>query len=319
MPVQAYPKPTFHAWVFSFGAFSFGVMPLKGLGMRLIMTGLIASIGLAAPIFSVEAQEDDDEALTVVTINGEAATLNLVGSIINQLPDELRRQPIESYYDRIVDDIIDTRLTAEAALASELGNNPLLLELAQRASDRVLAEAWLNDEIQDRITDDMIQQRYQELVADTGSRDEIKARHILVGSMEEAEAAIGRLKSGEDFSDLAKELSTGTSGPNGGDLGYFGRGAMVPEFEEASFTLEKGQYTETPVQTQFGWHVIVVEDRRTAPAPQLQDIRDQLINAMSVEVAGTIIEELRSKATIERLDFQQVRDAEAKRRATADQ
>lgn len=89
MPVQAYPKPTFHAW-----AFSFGVMPLKGLGMRLIMTGLIASIGLAAPIFSVEAQEDDDEALTVVTINGEAATLNLVGSIINQLPDELRRQPI---------------------------------------------------------------------------------------------------------------------------------------------------------------------------------------------------------------------------------
>ena len=165
----------------------------------------------------------------------------------------------------------------------------------------------------------MIQQRYQELVADTGSRDEIKARHILVGSMEEAEAAIGRLKSGEDFSDLAKELSTGTSGPNGGDLGYFGRGAMVPEFEEASFTLEKGQYTETPVQTQFGWHVIVVEDRRTAPAPQLQDIRDQLINAMSVEVAGTIIEELRSKATIERLDFEQVRDAEAKRRATTDQ
>lgn len=319
MPVQAYPKPTFHAWAFSFGAFSFGVMPLKGLGMRLIMTGLIASIGLAAPIFSVEAQEDDDEALTVVTINGEAATLNLVGSIINQLPDELRRQPIESYYDRIVDDIIDTRLTAEAALASELSNNPLLLELAQRASDRVLAEAWLNDEIQDRITDDMIQQRYQELVADTGSRDEIKARHILVGSMEEAEAAIGRLKSGEDFSDLAKELSTGTSGPNGGDLGYFGRGAMVPEFEEASFTLEKGQYTETPVQTQFGWHVIVVEDRRTAPAPQLQDIRDQLINAMSVEVAGTIIEELRSKATIERLDFEQVRDAEAKRRATTDQ
>jgi peptidyl-prolyl cis-trans isomerase C len=94
---------------------------------------------------------------------------------------------------------------------------------------------------------------------------------------------------------------------------------MVPEFEEASFTLEKGQYTETPVQTQFGWHVIVVEDRRTAPAPQLQDIRDQLINAMSVEVAGTIIEELRSKATIERLDFEQVRDAEAKRRATTDQ
>lgn len=260
----------------------------------------------------VSAQED--QSLTVVTINGEGSTLNLVGSIINQLPDELRRQPLQSYYDKVIDDIIDTKLTADAARASGLADNPLLRELARRAQDRVLAEAWLNEAIRERITDAMIDQRYNALVADTDSRTEVRARHILVETREGAEAAIKRLDNGEDFAAIAKQISTGPSGPDGGDLGYFRRGAMVPSFEAASFGMEPGAHSPTPVQTQFGWHVIKVEDRRVAPAPVLDEVREQLINSLSVREAGTVIAELRSKAEIERLSFDEVRAAEEARR-----
>lgn len=268
---------------------------------------------LATPLAAPLAQ--DNAPITVMTINGQSISLNLVGSIVNQLPEDIRRQPLQVYYDKVIDDIIDTKLTADAARASKLDQNPLLRELAERAYDRVLAEAWLNDEISRQISDDMIQQRYNDLVADTESRTEVRARHILVDKQETANSVITRLNNGEDFAELAKELSTGPSGPNGGELGYFRRGAMVPSFEVASFDLQTGSYSQQPVQTQFGWHVIKVEDRRVAPAPALEDVRDQLINTISVKVAGTIIADLRAKADISRLSFDEVRTAEEARRS----
>ena len=137
----------------------------------------------------------------------------------------------------------------------------------------------------------------------------------MLDSKEAAIEAVKRLDNGEDFADLAKELSTGPSGPNGGELGYFRRGAMVPSFELASFEMEVGSYSKEPVQTQFGWHVIKVEDRRVADAPALADVRDQLRSSISVKIAGSIIAELRSKAEISRMSLDDVRAAEEARQS----
>ena len=275
----------------------------------------VLALGLASTA-SVQAQEED--VLKVLTINGKEFSLNLVGSIVNQLPDNIRQQPLGSYYNNVIDDVIDTHLTAEAARANGLAENPLLKEIAERAMDRVLAEAWLNEEINNRITEEMILKSYNDLVADTESRTEVRARHILVNTEEEAMAAIGRLDQGEDFAQLAVELSTGPSGPSGGELGYFRRGAMVPSFEVASFNLAKGTYTKAPIQTQFGWHVIYVEDRRVADAPELDNVREQLTNTISVKIAGSIITELRSNAEISQMSFEDVRAAEKARQGISE-
>jgi len=270
---------------------------------------------LTALTLSSTAMAQDDASLEVLTINDQPYTLNLVGNIINQLPDNIRQQPIDAYYDSIIDDIIDTKLSADAARQSGLAEKPLLKEIAMRAYERVIAEAWLNEELNRRITDDMIAQSYNDLLADTESRTETKASHILVDSEADAMAVIARLDQGEDFAAIAKEVSTGPSGPNGGALGYFRRGDMVPSFELASFNLEVGTYTKTPVQTRFGWHVIQVSDRRVADAPPLADIEDQLRSSVSVKIIGTIISELRAKASITRLTLDDVRAADNARQS----
>ena len=270
---------------------------------------------LTALTLSWTAMAQDEASLEVLTINDQPYTLNLVGNIINQLPDNIRQQPIDAYYDSIIDDIIDTKLSADAARQSGLAEKPLLKEIAMRAYERVIAEAWLNEELNRRITDDMIAQSYNDLLADTESRTETKASHILVDSEADAMAVIARLDQGEDFAAIAKEVSTGPSGPNGGALGYFRRGDMVPSFELASFNLEVGAYTKTPVQTRFGWHVIQVSDRRVADAPSLADIEDELRSSVSVKIIGTIISELRAKASITRLTLDDVRAADNARQS----
>ena len=280
--------------------------------------GLVAAcllLGLAVLPFSAgDAHGQEDAPLTIATINGEPATINLLARIASELPDELRGQPLETYYDRIIDDIIDTRLTAEAARSSGIADNPVLVELADRARDRVLGEAWINEEIRERVTDEVVETRYRELAANAEGQTEIHARHILLATSEEAEAVIARLEGGENFAELARELSTGPSGPNGGDLGYFGSGDMVPPFEEAAFALETGSHTATPVETQFGWHVIKVEDRRETQIPSLEEVRGQLVQSLYVEEAAKVLEELRAEADITRLSLEEMREAEAARR-----
>ena len=271
-----------------------------------LMTGAVMMLA-SFPALTQDTQDTQDTPPVVVTINGESFTLNLLGNLANQLPDDVRRQPLDTLFESLIDDIIDTRLAADAARASGVADNPAIREIAERARDRILAEVWLNQEINARITDDMLEQSYNDLVADTESRTEIRARHILVDTKEDALAAISRLDEGEDFAALAVELSTGPSGPNGGELGYFGRGAMVPSFEVASFGLARDSYTKEPVQTQFGWHVIKVEDRRVAPAPSFEEAQDQLRNTISVKLAGVILAELRGKAEITRKSYEEMR------------
>ena len=152
----------------------------------------------------------------------------------------------------------------------------------------------------------MIEARYKEIAADEDSRTEIRARHILVNTEAEAEDIIRRLKEGESFEELAKTLSIGPSGPNGGDLGYFQRGDMVPSFADASFALEVGAISENPVQTNFGWHIIKAEDRRVIPIPPLAEIGVQIGQAMASELASKIADELYEKAKIRRLDLDEV-------------
>ena len=286
--------------------------------MLLVAAAMLAPLVLAPPVLAQDADNQDADAeaalQTVLTIDGKDFSVNLVGTIITQLPEDIRRQPPQTYYDRIIDDIIDTYLAANASRQSGVADNPIVREIADRARDRVLAEAWIQQTVNERITEEMIIQSYDDFVADAESRTEVRARHILVDTKETAENVITRLDGGEDFATLAKELSTGPSGPNGGELGYFRRGDMLPAFEIAAFGIDSGSYSPAPVQTQYGWHIIYIEDRRVAPAPPIEQVRDQLVQTLSIKMISMIVSELRADASIERMSFEDLSAIEAARR-----
>lgn len=245
--------------------------------------------------------------IEVAQVNGEIIYLDEVMQIAEQLPAELRQQPINTYFDRLVDEIIDARLAAAAGNEAGLTNNPEILAQMSIAAQRVLAEAYIREELRKSITEEELRKAYDIFVSDTQSREEVKARHILVGTEAEAQEIISVLRSGADFETLAKEKSTGPSGPNGGDLGYFARGAMVPSFENAAFATPKGAITETPVQTQFGWHIIKVEDRRVSQPPSFEQLQGQLQQNLANQSLARIIESLRAPAQITRRSLEEIR------------
>ncbi len=264
---------------------------------------LAGGLMMAAPAPNAFSQER----ILVAKLNGEDIYLDEALRLIEKLPDEIRQQPLETYFDRLVDDIVDSRLAATAGNEAGLTNNERVIEQMSIAAQRVLAEAWINSELRKSITDEAVQQAYDIFVADEQSRHEVRARHILVKEKTEAEAVISELQGGADFAELAKKRSTGPSGPNGGDLGYFPRGAMVPAFENAAFALAAGSFTQTPVQTQFGWHIILVEEKRIAEAPTIEELAPQLRQNLISQNLGRLLDSLRANAKIERRPFADIR------------
>ena len=155
--------------------------------------------------------------------------------------------------------------------------------------------------IRDAVSEDTVKKTYDERVKSIESKPEVSARHILVKTEEDALDIIERLNRGSEFAELAKEKSTGPSGSQGGDLGYFSKGQMVPEFDRVVFTLKKGEVSE-PVKTQFGWHVIKVEDKRVSKPPAFDTVKGQLIAGMVSQKAVEVITALRKDAKIDILD-----------------
>lgn len=261
---------------------------------------------------SVSAQDR----ISVATLNGETIWLDEVMRAIEGLPQEYRQAPMESYFDRLVAEVIDTKLAAAAGYESNLDKDEAVAQAMKMAADRTLAEAFLSTTIESQITDEAIAVAYDAFVADTASREQVTASHILVETKEAAQEIIIKLNEGGDFATLAKENSTGPSGPNGGALGTFGRGQMVPVFETAAFSMPAGSFSAEPVQTQFGWHVIAISNRSVQPAPGMEEMRGQLSNNLSRQQLGRLLETLRADAAINLRSFEDIRkDAQAAKQA----
>ena len=254
--------------------------------------------------------------IAVATLNGETIWLEDVMRAAEGLPPEYRQAPMDTYFDQLVAEVIDTRLAATAGYESNLDKDKAVAQAMKMAADRILAEAFLSATINSKITDEAIMSAYDAFVADTASREQVTASHILVETEEAAQKIITKLNNGSDFATLAKENSTGPSGPNGGDLGTFGRGQMVPAFETAAFAMPVGSFSAKPVQTQFGWHVISVSERSVQPAPEMEAMRAQLSNNLSRQHLGRLLETLRADAVIDLRSFEDIRqDAQAAQQA----
>ena len=240
--------------------------------------------------------EDDP---IVATVNGVEILRSEVKEAHRLLPREYSLVPFEMIFPNLLDSLIDTRLSAADARARKIDTEDAVKEQLLGIETRLLQRIVLQREIDAGLTDEAIQERYDEMI-EKGGKEEIHVRHILLKTEEDAKAVIEQLGKGADFAGLAKTHSTGPTAADGGDLGFFGKGQMVPSFETAAFGLEARKYTEAPVKTQFGWHIIKLDDRRAAEPPKLADVIDQIRTSISQKVGGAYLKRLRDDAEISR-------------------
>ena len=239
----------------------------------------------------------------VAIVNGQKILRSDLKAAQQLLPRQYQSMPLEEMFPALVDSIIDTKLAAADARAQKLHELPLFLTRINRIKEQLLQRIVLHQEMSREITRDVLLERYKKMVEQLKRKEEIHARHILLKSEEEAKAAIEELGKGANFSALAMKKSTGPSGPKGGDLGFFGKGQMVPEFEKAAFEIENGKYSLEPVKTNFGYHVIMVEGRRKAKVPSYESVVDKLRDEISQERGASYVARLRKTAIVERFTF----------------
>jgi peptidyl-prolyl cis-trans isomerase C len=215
------------------------------------------------------------------------------------LPPQARNVPFDKLYPVLLDRLVNTVLIAEAGRKAHLDQDPEVESRVKRFRDSLIAQLYLKKAVASAATEQQLKTRYQDLVKKKSGAEEVRARHILVKTKAEAEKIIAELGKGADFAELAKKYSSDPNGKSGGDLGYFTHDQMVPPFSDAAFALPVGAITKEPVKTEFGWHVIKVEDRRKRPPPTYEEARRQIENEIAGEVINEKLKELRSTAKIE--------------------
>lgn len=266
---------------------------------RCTIRGVTCALALVAWMAPAAAEQPAGDPV-LATVNGTEIHKSEVEAAIAQLPAQVRQQlPPQMLLPLMADQLATGRLLAEKGYAENLQNTDEVRQRVAQAELRIVQETWLNRQVDARITDAAIEQAYRDYLAANPPAEEVKARHILVASEDDAKALIRQLNNGADFATLARERSTDHgSGVAGGDLGWFKQSEMVAPFSDAAFALQPGSISQQPVQTQFGWHVIEVEDRRMSQPPSLAEVRDQLVAQIRQGVVQQVLTELRSHAQI---------------------
>ena len=217
-----------------------------------------------------------------------------LGAEIANAPPEAKREHLISY-------LADVIMVTQAAEKKNIADNPDFKRRLAFLRNKLLMGFELQEEAKAAVSDEAMHQTYEEAVQSMRGQEEVHARHILVESEDEAKALLDQLKAGGDFVALAKEKSKDPGGSDGGDLGYFTKDQMVPEFAEVAFKMYPGQLSN-PVKTQFGWHIIKVEDKRSKQAPEFDRVKDQIETFLTRKAQTELISKLRKSAKIERLD-----------------
>jgi peptidyl-prolyl cis-trans isomerase C len=263
-----------------------------------LLGAIAVAVLVSAPLAAARAQDDNP---VVARANGVDIRLSDLAFAEEEIGSNMPQMPPDQKRDYLITYLTDVIIVSQAAEKQKLNERDDIRSRLAFDHNRVLMEALLQDAGKSALTDDAMHKVYDEAVKQMGNEEEVHARHILVATEDEAKAIEDQLKKGADFAALAKEKSKDPGAADGGDLGYFTKDQMVPEFSDAAFKLEKGQISD-PVHTQFGWHIIKVEDKRTKPTPTFDQVKAQLTNYVEHRAQAELVDNLRKTATIERLD-----------------
>lgn len=269
------------------------ILPVKSMHYAMFAALLLAISFVAPP-----AQSADK---VIARVNGSDITDAEIKLAENDLGPELANIPAGQRQMVLLEYVIENQILAAAAQVQELHSDENFKNRLKYYTRRALRDAFYEKNIRSTVTEADAKKLYDSQVKSIKPETELRARHILLKTEKEAKDVVKSLAGGAKFADLAKKKSTGPSGPRGGDLGYFTRGRMVKEFETVAFSLKKGEVSQ-PVKTQFGWHVIKIEDIRKRQAPKFEVLKDRIMASLVQRKTQQVVGSLRSKAKVEVLD-----------------
>lgn len=238
----------------------------------------------------------------VAIVEGHMIYLSDVGRAVPQLPENLRGLPFQTLFPVVLDRLIDHQALVAMALRKHLDSDPAVRRDIDAATDRILEGALLGREASPQATEEKIQAAYNKQYAGRPATEETRARHILVPTEEEAKKLIAELNKGADFSTLAKQFSKDPDGQSGGDLGFFRRDQVWPEFADVAFSLQPGQFSQTPIHNEFGWHIVKVEERRIVAPPTYSEVHDALRKELLQNAIQHTIDDARAQLTIHKFN-----------------
>ncbi|MCB8877321.1 peptidylprolyl isomerase [Acidisoma silvae] len=279
--------------------------------MRLsrLMLAVLASTALAFPL-AAQAQTSTAPAAApagaaqknpvIATVDGTDIYLSDMQDMSRNLPQQLQSMSPEQLYPILLDQLVDQKAMAIQARKDGMLNDPAVKRQIEVGTDQVLQGALIRKAIGPDITPDAVKAVYDKDYANKPGVEEVHARHILVATEAQAEDIIKQLDKdgGKNFADLAKKYSTDPGSVNGGDLGWFKKTDMVPAFADAAFAMKDNQISQTPVHSQFGYHVIQVLGHRTDPAPTLADVQDKIRNQLIQDGIHKLLAQARAAVTV---------------------
>lgn len=257
---------------------------------------LLGAAPLAAQTDGADAAASDP---VVAVVNGYEINQSDVAIAFERLPEQFRQVPIGALYTQIVQQLVDGQLLVEEGRKDNLEEDPDVQAQIAEFTRVAVQQAYMNRLVSEGLKEEDLREAYDATIANTEGPIEVHARHILLESEEDGYDIIEALEGGADFGELARERSQGPSATRGGDLGYFTRSAMIQPFSNAAFAIEPGAVGPDPVQTEYGWHVIQVLDKRRQPAPSFEESRSTLEEQLTRELISTHMAELRDKAEIQ--------------------
>jgi peptidyl-prolyl cis-trans isomerase C len=270
---------------------------LSALALAASLAGpaALAQTTAAAPAPASAADADP----VVASVNGVKIHFSDIQAAAQDVPQQMQQLPPDQLFPILVNQEIDRKALLVAAKHEGLEHDPAVAQTMEDAANVKLENAYVQQQISPAVTDAAVQAEYNKDYAGKPGPAQVDARHILVKTQAQAQAIIDQLNKGADFATLAKADSIDPGASNGGELGWFSQDQMVPAFANAAFALKPGEYTKTPVQSQFGWHVILCEGKRTAPAPALADVQQTIRQNLADAAIKATLAAARSKVKIE--------------------
>jgi peptidyl-prolyl cis-trans isomerase C len=272
------------------------------MSKKLLLATVALMGALAMPAMVEDAAKGSDP--VVARVNCEEIHRSDVMRELQMAGPQIQQLPPQMIYPQILQKMIATRIVSQKGYAEGLQNDAEVKRRVKNLEMQVVAEAYVHRQVEPKITEAKIKERYDQLASKYKPQDELRARHILVKTEAEANDLLKQLKGGTDFAKLAEQKSSdAVSAKQGGDLGYFVHDAMVKAFSDAAFKLKVGEITDKPVKTDFCYHVIKVEDKRKSAPPPIAEVRDQIANQLGQEMANDEVKSLEGKAKVEKFNI----------------
>ncbi len=280
------------------------VLLVAALGGMAYMSGKMDSVKGDMDTDVAESESSaGQENPVVAVVNGKDIKRQEVLNLMGDMPAQMRQMPVEQLFSLAIEQLINNQIVDKNAAKSGLEKDEDVKKQLKIAKTQIIRTKYVENEVKARITEEKLKNAYQEYLKNFPEIEEVKVAHILVGDEDTAKSLIKKLNNGDDFASLAKENSKDGTAANGGELGYFAKSDVVPSFADAAFATQVGTYTKKPVKSDFGYHIIRVDDKRTRPPAPYEQAKPFIEQELQRELLGEVIQDLRKDADIERFDI----------------